>query len=128
MYQTNPTTPQAEYRTGLELRWRSKSIGRQSNYETVKKKQGGMTFQPCRPAAIKLLPYRDVLFSKISFTVVFYLISLILLITGNDFVSPFAVQIIQITCKTKMPKVIMNPIQPPIKGIKEINIPTTYPI
>lgn len=43
---------------GLELHRRSQPAGRRSDRGAAKKRQDGMTFQPCRPATIKLLPYK----------------------------------------------------------------------
>ena len=55
---------QAENRTGLELHRRSQPVRRWSDRGTAKKRQDGMTFQPCRPATIKLLPYGGAPFAR----------------------------------------------------------------
>ena len=43
------------------------TVERQRKGRTAKKRQDGMTFQPCRPATIKLLPYRGTSFGNTCF-------------------------------------------------------------
>ena len=56
-HRTNPTATAGRRSNWSKTSSEKLTYGRQWNCEMAKKRQDGMTFQPCRPATIKLLLY-----------------------------------------------------------------------